>query len=90
MIVQLVAFAVAQRIVTGCTRVRCVASATNSVIDGPTTTSNVCVPLVPPDVVTETFLVPSAAPAAVVKSAVREVELDTLTLLTVTPAPLLR
>src|SRR5579884_2053898 len=49
-------------------------------------TVKVCAPLVPADVVAVTFVAPSAAPAAIVKSAVSVVALVTFTLLTVTPA----
>ena len=48
----------------------------------------VCVPLVPPTVVTVTVRSPSAALAPTAKLAVSDVPLETLTLLTVTSEPL--
>lgn len=50
-------------------------------------TVNVWAPLVPPAVVTVTSRPPSAAPLPIVKSAVSDVALTTLTLLTVTSDP---
>jgi hypothetical protein len=50
---------------------------------------NVCVVLVPPGVVTLTFLVPSDVVAEIVKVAVSIVEFTTVTALTVTPLPAL-
>jgi hypothetical protein len=55
---------------------------------GPATTENVTALLVPPPVVTVTFLVPGAASAAIVRVAVNADSLVTFTPLTTTPDPL--
>jgi len=58
-----------------------------SVGAGTVVTVNVTLPLVPPGVVTVTFLAPRAALPPMAKLAVTEVALTTLTPLTVTPVP---